>query len=228
MFYPTGIDKRRKQKDPKESRRVNLRPDRKRKMPSPPKMIKRLNDKRQSPSSSKIRKNRDNNKTANDDSGFVAPKKTAKKTKISVPFIAGTSQPVNVLNKFSSLSEKEDEINPTTSDQTAAPISARSKALALTPLGGRGSLVVKVTDSWPACHEFEPSTTEHPPCTTALRVKSVEAQTPTRWSGVEIRRGDGQIRCRSWFKMTRCVAKSSRVFEKCDVNIYSLIPSELQ
>ncbi|GFY05985.1 nucleic-acid-binding protein from transposon X-element [Trichonephila clavipes] len=70
--------------------------------------------------------NRDNNKTANDDSGFVAPKRLQKKLKFSVP-IAGTSQPVNVLNKFSSLSEKEDEINPTTSDQTAAPISARPK-----------------------------------------------------------------------------------------------------
>ncbi|GFX42956.1 nucleic-acid-binding protein from transposon X-element [Trichonephila clavipes] len=69
---------------------------------------------------------RDSNKTANDDSGFVSPKKTAKKLKFSVP-IAGTSQPVNVQNKFSSLSEKEAEINPTTSDQTAAPISARPK-----------------------------------------------------------------------------------------------------
>ncbi|GFV35334.1 nucleic-acid-binding protein from transposon X-element [Trichonephila clavipes] len=69
---------------------------------------------------------RDSNKTANDDSGFVAPQKTAKKLKFSVP-IAGTSQPVNVQNKFSSLSEKEAEINPTTSDQTAAPISARPK-----------------------------------------------------------------------------------------------------
>ncbi|GFX03779.1 ATP-dependent DNA helicase [Trichonephila clavipes] len=28
----------------------------------------------------------------------------------------------------------------------------------------RGSLVVKVTISWPACHEFEPSATENPPC----------------------------------------------------------------
>ncbi|GFY05689.1 hypothetical protein TNCV_4403561 [Trichonephila clavipes] len=27
----------------------------------------------------------------------------------------------------------------------------------------RGSLVVKVTDSWPTCHEFEPSVTEDPP-----------------------------------------------------------------
>ncbi|GFV82517.1 actin-binding LIM protein 1 [Trichonephila clavipes] len=29
---------------------------------------------------------------------------------------------------------------------------------------GRGSLVVKVTDSWLAYHEFEPSTAEDPPC----------------------------------------------------------------
>ncbi|GFT73458.1 hypothetical protein TNCV_4020961 [Trichonephila clavipes] len=30
--------------------------------------------------------------------------------------------------------------------------------------GDRGSLVVKVTDSWLACHEFEFNTTEDPPC----------------------------------------------------------------
>ncbi|GFV41651.1 hypothetical protein TNCV_3628021 [Trichonephila clavipes] len=29
---------------------------------------------------------------------------------------------------------------------------------------GRGSLVVKVTDLWPACREFEPITAESPPC----------------------------------------------------------------
>ncbi|GFW39499.1 uncharacterized protein TNCV_3908081 [Trichonephila clavipes] len=66
------------------------------------------------------------NKTVNDDRGFVSPKKTAKKQKFSVP-IAGTSQPVKVQNKFSSLSEKEAETNPTTPDQTAAPISARPR-----------------------------------------------------------------------------------------------------
>ncbi|GFU16090.1 uncharacterized protein TNCV_1300371 [Trichonephila clavipes] len=31
-------------------------------------------------------------------------------------------------------------------------------------LCGRGSLVVKVTNSWPACHVFQPSTVEDPPC----------------------------------------------------------------
>ncbi|GFW13129.1 hypothetical protein TNCV_3330611 [Trichonephila clavipes] len=30
--------------------------------------------------------------------------------------------------------------------------------------GDRGRLVVKVTDSWPAYREFEPSTAEDPPC----------------------------------------------------------------
>ncbi|GFU57557.1 hypothetical protein TNCV_3637191 [Trichonephila clavipes] len=29
---------------------------------------------------------------------------------------------------------------------------------------GRGSLDVKVMNSWSACHEFEPSTAEDPPC----------------------------------------------------------------
>ncbi|GFT55750.1 hypothetical protein TNCV_4736541 [Trichonephila clavipes] len=29
-------------------------------------------------------------------------------------------------------------------------------------LDGHGSQVVKVTDSWPACHEFEPGTAEDP------------------------------------------------------------------
>ncbi|GFX21745.1 PRE_C2HC domain-containing protein [Trichonephila clavipes] len=67
----------------------------------------------------------DNKKSANTDGGF-APQKFAKKPKLSDP-IAGTSQPVSIQNKFSSLTGKEAEITPTTSNQTAAPISARSK-----------------------------------------------------------------------------------------------------
>ncbi|GFX40585.1 hypothetical protein TNCV_2373691 [Trichonephila clavipes] len=35
-----------------------------------------------------------------------------------------------------------------------------------TQVGSHDSLVVKVTDSWPACREFEPSTVEDPPCRT--------------------------------------------------------------
>ncbi|GFY28259.1 uncharacterized protein TNCV_4395931 [Trichonephila clavipes] len=51
--------------------------------------------------------------------------------------------------------------------------------------GGRGSLVVKVSDSgWP-CHEFEPSTTKASPCTLNLS----RAQTSSHWCGVVFRRG---------------------------------------
>ncbi|GFV61431.1 nucleic-acid-binding protein from transposon X-element [Trichonephila clavipes] len=49
----------------------------------------------------------DNKKTANSDGGFVPPKKFAKKLKLSDP-IAGTSQPVSVQNKFSSLTDFPD------------------------------------------------------------------------------------------------------------------------
>ncbi|GFT74276.1 RNase H domain-containing protein, partial [Trichonephila clavipes] len=72
--------------------------------------------------------NEKNSKKRNDppEPSFVSPKKTAKKLKLSHP-IAGTSQPVSVQNKFSSLSEMDAEITPTTSNQTAAPISARPK-----------------------------------------------------------------------------------------------------
>ncbi|GFW29802.1 hypothetical protein TNCV_3936691 [Trichonephila clavipes] len=49
--------------------------------------------------------NREKFKTKKDDRGFVSPKKTAKKLKFSAP-IPGTSQPVTVQNKFSSLSVK--------------------------------------------------------------------------------------------------------------------------
>ncbi|GFV22320.1 hypothetical protein TNCV_3923801 [Trichonephila clavipes] len=34
---------------------------------------------------------------------------------------------------------------------------------------------VKVMNSWLACHEFEPSTTENPPCWEAMHVKTVES-----------------------------------------------------
>ncbi|GFV19138.1 hypothetical protein TNCV_3223561 [Trichonephila clavipes] len=44
-----------------------------------------------------------------------------------------------------------------------------------TTRSGRGSLVVKVTDSWPACHQFQPSTAEDPPCRGAMHVKSVKS-----------------------------------------------------
>ncbi|GFW90872.1 hypothetical protein TNCV_2418651 [Trichonephila clavipes] len=37
--------------------------------------------------------------------------------------------------------------------------------------------------SWVACHEFEPSTTEDPPCRGAMHVKSVESSKSSRWCG---------------------------------------------
>ncbi|GFV10394.1 hypothetical protein TNCV_1950451 [Trichonephila clavipes] len=39
----------------------------------------------------------------------------------------------------------------------------------------RGSLVAEVTDSWPACQEFELSAAEDPPCREAMHFKSVES-----------------------------------------------------
>ncbi|GFW13640.1 hypothetical protein TNCV_1211061 [Trichonephila clavipes] len=52
-------------------------------------------------------------------------------------------------------------------------------------------------DSWPVCHEFEPSTVEDPPCRGAMHVKPFEAQTSSRWCGVEVIRGGFQLRHRS-------------------------------
>ncbi|GFX37902.1 hypothetical protein TNCV_1823561 [Trichonephila clavipes] len=50
-----------------------------------------------------------------------------------------------------------------------------------------GRLMGKVTDSWLACHEFEPSASEEPPYTGEL-FKSAEPQTSFRWCGVEVKR----------------------------------------
>ncbi|GFU83585.1 hypothetical protein TNCV_4069761 [Trichonephila clavipes] len=50
-----------------------------------------------------------------------------------------------------------------------------------TPLidwGGRGSLVVKVTDSCPPCHEFDPRTAKDPPCRGAMHVNCRELKLP--------------------------------------------------
>ncbi|GFT88858.1 hypothetical protein TNCV_906721 [Trichonephila clavipes] len=50
--------------------------------------------------------------------------------------------------------------------------------------------------SWQACHEFEPSTAEDPPCRRAMHVKYIEAQTPSRSGDVEVRREGFKLRCR--------------------------------
>ncbi|GFX46880.1 uncharacterized protein TNCV_4040251 [Trichonephila clavipes] len=56
------------------------------------------------------------------------------------------------------------------------------------------------------------------------------AQTSSRWSGMEVRRGgtnSGVILVTlPWFKMRRSVAKSTRVAEQSDVNIHS--PHKMQ
>ncbi|GFV59285.1 hypothetical protein TNCV_2340261 [Trichonephila clavipes] len=54
--------------------------------------------------------------------------------------------------------------------------------------GGCSSRVVEVTDSWPACHEFQLSTAEYPPCREVMHIKFVEGQLSFRWCTVEIRR----------------------------------------
>ncbi|GFV75997.1 nucleic-acid-binding protein from transposon X-element [Trichonephila clavipes] len=71
---------------------------------------------------------RDSEKIANPNTegGFTSPQKVAKKLKLSDP-IAGTSQPISVKNKFSSLAGKEANVTPPISNQTTAPIAARPK-----------------------------------------------------------------------------------------------------
>ncbi|GFS55502.1 hypothetical protein TNCV_1627491, partial [Trichonephila clavipes] len=61
--------------------------------------------------------------------------------------------------------------------------------------GGRGSLVVKVMDSWAACHEFKPNTAEDSPCRGAMHVKFVESSNvlPLVW---ELGEGVPVHRCR--------------------------------
>ncbi|GFV85880.1 hypothetical protein TNCV_1421851 [Trichonephila clavipes] len=41
-------------------------------------------------------------------------------------------------------------------------------------------------DSWPECHEFEPSTAEDRSSTGVMFVKSVEAPTSSLWCDVEV------------------------------------------
>ncbi|GFV53714.1 hypothetical protein TNCV_2092171 [Trichonephila clavipes] len=51
---------------------------------------------------------------------------------------------------------------------------------------GRRSLEVKVTNSWLACHEFEPSTTEDLPCRGPMHFTHVVALTSSQWCAVEV------------------------------------------
>ncbi|GFX68174.1 hypothetical protein TNCV_4439971 [Trichonephila clavipes] len=58
-------------------------------------------------------------------------------------------------------------------------------ALLCDMVSNSGSLVVKATDSWLTCHEFEPSTTKDPPCMENMHVKSVKSSNilPLVWWG---------------------------------------------
>ncbi|GFV55124.1 hypothetical protein TNCV_2623451 [Trichonephila clavipes] len=47
----------------------------------------------------------------------------------------------------------------------------------------RDSLVMKVTDFWSVCHEFEPSTTEEPPCNGECTLNLSSNVLPLVWSG---------------------------------------------
>ncbi|GFU08014.1 hypothetical protein TNCV_1527561 [Trichonephila clavipes] len=59
------------------------------------------------------------------------------------------------------------------------------KTFSLPTRCGCGSLVVKVTDSFLMCQEFEPSTDEDPPFWAPMHVKYVETQMYSHWWGVE-------------------------------------------
>ncbi|GFU90697.1 hypothetical protein TNCV_3089831 [Trichonephila clavipes] len=63
---------------------------------------------------------------SNTNGGITSPKKVAKKLKLSDP-IAGTSQPISVKNKFSSLAGKEAKVIPPISNQATAPVAAPPK-----------------------------------------------------------------------------------------------------
>ncbi|GFU70415.1 hypothetical protein TNCV_3442321 [Trichonephila clavipes] len=91
-------------------------------------------------------------------------------------------------------------------------------------VSGRGSLVVKVTDSWPACHEFELCTAEDQQCTEGRCTlnKSRLKRPPVVHAGEGDTNSSVVLVTYPRFKITRTVAKSPRVVEQCDVNIHSL------
>ncbi|GFV50793.1 uncharacterized protein TNCV_4237481 [Trichonephila clavipes] len=121
---------------------------------------------------------------------------------------------------------------------------------------GRGSLVDKVTDSWLACQEFDPSVAEDPPSnwsmyrivadlvtsssTVQLKTRRVgkrctlnlsRAQMSSRWCGVVVRRGvPAQVSCTSLdhgSKLRGPSPKSPPVAEQCDSLVYAHKPQTL-
>ncbi|GFX85378.1 uncharacterized protein TNCV_4731951 [Trichonephila clavipes] len=77
---------------------------------------------------------------------------------------------------------------------------------------GHGNLVGKVMNSWPVCHEFEPSTREYPQCRgRCTKNLSMLKRSPV---GMVWKLGKvvpAQVSFSSWLKITRSVSKSPRV-----------------
>ncbi|GFX64286.1 hypothetical protein TNCV_1500101 [Trichonephila clavipes] len=76
----------------------------------------------------------------------------------------------------------------------ASPI--RNQDIAYKPIlqhfeSSRGSLLVKVTDSWPACHEFELVPLKTLRLGERFTLNLSRAQTSSRWCGGEISKGGG-------------------------------------
>ncbi|GFT31444.1 hypothetical protein TNCV_608641 [Trichonephila clavipes] len=91
---------------------------------------------------------------------------------------------------------------------------------------GRGRLVAKVTDSWSACHDFEPSAAEDPPCLERC-INLSRSQMSSHWYDVVVRREGCQLKCHprhlNLVKNYEVCRKSLRVSEQCDANFPSLV-----
>ncbi|GFW75610.1 hypothetical protein TNCV_4427931 [Trichonephila clavipes] len=88
--------------------------------------------------------------------------------------------------------------------------------------GGRGSLVVKITDSWLAHHEFKPGPAEDIPCRggETMHVKYVEAQNVLSLVWWRIKSEvPAQVSTSSPGHQYEFVAKSPRIGSKCNVNL---------
>ncbi|GFX64893.1 uncharacterized protein TNCV_450311 [Trichonephila clavipes] len=86
-------------------------------------------------------------------------------------------------------------------------------------MSGCGSLEVRVTDLWPACHEFKPVPLKTHHVGKRCMLNLLGAQTSSRWCSVEVSRSgassDVVLVTRPWFKITRSVSKIPLVAEQC-------------
>ncbi|GFW09810.1 hypothetical protein TNCV_868721 [Trichonephila clavipes] len=86
---------------------------------------------------------------------------------------------------------------------------------------GCGSQVVKVSDSWLVCHEFQPSIVEDPPFRGERWTFNLSrAQTSARWCGVPPQVSSSSLDHGS--KLRGSSPKALILVEQCDVNIHSL------